>query len=301
MSDGTTLVRPERIERAISLFKLGGAPDGNDMFTIKLGCLGVEVSNRAMTKAKGAEGRSTQEHWLSFGRACDYMTKRLGDLSARLIQAQWIHQQRVEQGEEPRTWLARFEELAVKDFHSDTASLMDAIAPVVAQTSQPLTGKAVSRPPGFADVAGYDNSGRAPGFRECIPADVLEIVDGTKRWWKPVKDVRQVLSHRRHTTISFGHPSEGFFFQVYGERHEPLITDEDLLWPTGQNVVDFAMYSAFVLAEVLAFLDELGDVIGPHLGVVLDHSMLMIGGDYADLVSSLRALQERVTTASTPN
>ncbi len=288
-----TLVVPEGIELALESFGLSDSDDASDALCTTLGSLGVEISIRARTRSAGAESEQTQRHWLSLARSCDYMTKRLGDLLARLVQVRWIHAKRVAAGERADGWLTRFSEMAVKDFHGDAASLMDSLAPIVAQVPGPLPEPVLACPPGFSDIVGYSNSKRKDGLREAVPAAVLALIDATERWWPPVKKVRQFLHHREHHTISFGHPEQGFLFQVYSRRHAPLITDPVLMWPDGVNVGDFEMYSAFVVAEVVALLNELGTEIGLQLGVQLDHHMLTIGGEYAEVVSSLSALRER--------
>jgi len=61
------------------------------------------------------------------------------------------------------------------------------------------------------------------------------------------------------------------------------------MYAEGQNVVDFPLYSAFVLAELLTFLDDLGTQIAAHLKIGSMVGSLRIG-DFKSLASSLERL-----------
>ena len=298
MQAASTVVDSQRVTQALEAFALSNTDDASDALCTQLGSLGVELQNRAFTKNRGAESAKTQKHWRSFARSCEYMTRRLGDLLTRLVMVRWIHGQRVASGESPGGWRAQFAKFLIKDFHADASSFMDSLAPVVAQVPRALPPATLRTPPGFSDVVAYSNSKRKDGLREGVPAEILRIVDSTDRWWPLVKCVRQFLHHREHVVIPFGHPEEGFLFQVYSDRHEPLITDAVLLWPQGSFVADFGPYSAFVVAEAVALLDDLGVAASQAFGVELEEHMLIMGGDYADVVSSLRALARRADEVS---
>ena len=293
MEREATVVRPQRVELALSAFGLSETEDAHDALCTQLGSLGVEVSNRAFTRSRGAESAEVQKHWHSFSRSCQYMTKRLGDLLTRLLLVRWIHSQRLAAETHTSGWHARFAELCIKDFHADAASFMDSLAPVVAQVAKPLSASELKSPPGFSDIVQYSDSPRKESLTKGVPSRVLQIVDATERWWPLVKRVRQYLHHREHVVIPFGHPEEGLLFQVYAGRSTPLITDPVLLWPKGSNVAQFEMYSAFVVAEAIALLEELGSAISEVFGIQLEHHMLTMGGCYKDVVSSLQALHEK--------
>src|SRR5262249_34830937 len=89
--------------------------------------------------------------------------------------------------------------------------------------------------------------------------------------WKPVKGMRDTLAHRAHTKVVFGDPADGVLFQVYDDRTftKPQILDTRLLRAPGTVVVDFGLYSAAIMGELLAFLDDLGVALGDGLGITL--------------------------------
>jgi hypothetical protein len=179
-----------------------------------------------------------------------------------------------------------FAGLGIKDFHVDMASLMDSIAPVVTQVKGDVAKKAWSS--GFSTVQtkGQYRNGK---HKDDIPSDICKTIDQTDRWWPVVKEVRDILVHREHQSGVFERPSDGILFQVYEGLHDPQILDQRLMYAGGHNVIDFSLYSAFVLAEVLTFLDELGTQIAAHLNIGSMVGSLRIG-DFKSLVSSLERL-----------
>jgi hypothetical protein len=71
-----------------------------------------------------------------------------------------------------------------------------------------------------------------------------------------------------------------------------MILDNRLLRPDSYGVLDFSLYSAFVLAELMAFLDGLGNEIANHLGVVGDGIPSIRVGNFKQIASSMDRLAE---------
>ena len=94
-------------------------------------------------------------------------------------------------------------------------------------------------------------------------------MDSTNRWLPAVAQIRNVLKHRDRLRLIAGAPSDGILFQFPGWTRSTPVLESVLLNSERTDVVDFELYSAFVLAEILALLNELGLRMAAHLGVKL--------------------------------
>ena len=90
-------------------------------------------------------------------------------------------------------------------------------------------------------------------------------MDSTNRWLPEVTQIRDVLKHRGRLSLIAGDPSDGILFQLPGWRRSESV----LLDPERTGLVGFELYSAFVLAEILALLNELVLRMAAHVGVKL--------------------------------
>ena len=77
------------------------------------------------------------------------------------------------------------------------------------------------------------------------------------------------LKHRGRLSLIAGDPSDGILFQLPGWPRSAPALESILLDPERTDLVGFELYSAFVLAEILALLNELGPRMAAHLGVKL--------------------------------
>ena len=124
-----------------------------------------------------------------------------------------------------------------------------------------------------------------------MPDRVVEVIDGTDRWWPPVKRIRDIVAHREHANTAFGGASVGVHFQIYEPGIIPQVIDPHLLWTGGNNVADFRRYSALILAELLVFLDELGMVLAATLRLSPDGlTRSMLVGDFTYLLEAMEQL-----------
>ena len=276
----------DRVRRARGLFSQR-AFEGADVLKTTFECLGAELSTRAIVarqvKASGRESRRTQ----SLSNAFRYATDRLSEVLIRLEYIRWMSEAISRAGDPAtRSWHL-FAGLAVKDFHVDVASLMDSLSPVVIQVRGELRPKDQRKPPGWGDI----QRGTRRSYRDAIPPTLLACIDSAERWWRDVKEIRHLLTHRDHDKIVFGGPGLGVLFQIYEGSLSPQIVRPEFLWKAGKDIVDFELYSAAVLAEVLTLLDDLGKAIAGELRLTeegLTQSMRI--GDHSSLTRSLDRL-----------
>ena len=190
--------------------------------------------------------------------------------------------------DEQRLW-GIYAGLAIKDFHFDLSSFMDSLAPVIIQVQGTLRPKDRKQLPGFPDV----QSSTQRSYRNGIPNDLLDIIDRTDTWWPSVKTARDILAHREHLKIVFGAPTQGVLFQIYKKQQQAVLIDPALLWPGGRDVVDFDLYFAFVISEVLVLLEELSERITVHLHFSKESlTPAMREGDFDQLVTAMDKLIE---------
>ena len=255
----------ETILRTRELIKLDGF-EGKDCITLSFQSLGAELSIRAhverqFRKTKKRESQTTTIEMIS--PAFVYASQRLLELFQRMGQIEFQRKSfSLLEGEEANFWHI-YAGLSIKDFHVDVASLMDSLAPVLIQVKGQLKRKDKKKLPGWADI----QSGAKRSFRDSIPDDLIENIDTTERWWPGVKNIRHILTHRDHMKLIFGSPKEGILFQIYEGKYDPKILHSAFLWPSGSNVVDFSLYSSFILAEIMCLLEQFGTSISAHLNI----------------------------------
>lgn len=278
----------ERIERALQLF---GTPQLGQphSLTTAFECLGAEILVRHAMPSQLPSPPTNLAAQGQLARLFSYASLRLTDVFIRRGLVEFVRSQFASVfGEDAAGWYS-FGALCIKDFHTDLGSLMDAVAPVILQACDCFDAQGEVRFPGFADI----QRGTKRTFRSSLPTRVLETIDATEAWWPDVKLIRDTLTHREHHKIAFGGPAAGVLFQVYAPALSPKVVHPAFLWPTGQNVADFRRYSAYVLAEVLVFLEELGVALAEHLR--LSRATLISSfraGDFADVIDPLRDMLE---------
>lgn len=209
----------------------------------------------------------------TMSEAISYASDRLTDILARHQQIGWMRRTLAyepepnvfDQAADPKAALWRiFLGLAIKDYHLDISSLMDAVAPAVIQTEGKLKSSDKIRLPGWDAII----DGTKGPYRKLLSPDTTKIIDRTeKRWWKGIKEVRNIVTHREHNRIVFGNPEDGLLFQIYDQASVPKILLPQVLYKKGNNVVDFDLYSAFVIAEVVTLLNDLGITIAPKIQI----------------------------------
>jgi hypothetical protein len=283
------VITVDLVDRALALFSPAPKLDLGypHMFVNAFDTLGSEITVRSRLAAMSGPVESAT---LQQGRLFTYASFRLTELLLRVHQLDWMRQAFLDKtGEEASGW-RMFAGLAIKDFHVDLGSLMDAISVVVLQVTGAFDAAGELKFPGFADVQ-KNGSARSKGFRLAVPKAILDIVDDTDQWWPPVKSIRDALAHREHHKIVFGTAKQGILFQVYDPPFDPKVLDAQVLWTSGKDVADFKKYSAVCLCRVFLLLDDLGQALASHLGVGLSGlAPLMRMGDFTAVMEPIQSL-----------
>lgn len=254
----SSLIDSQRIKRAIQLF----SSDRQTLLMTTYERLAVELAQRLIVSQQFKKVIHEFQRIGDLAAYFHYSSFRVSEVFLRLYQIQWMKETFKKTSDSRILWNL-FAALAIKDFHTDISSTMDSIAPVVIRTKGDIKQKDKKKLPGFPDI----QSGTKRTYREKIPRDILVTIDSTDRWWPTVKDIRDLLVHREHNKIIFGQPTDGILFQIYESLDNPKILETPFLSKVGKNIVDFELYSAFVMGELLVLLDELGRQIASHLGI----------------------------------
>ncbi len=251
----------QRLSRAREFFIPG---DSNDTLVISLEGLRAELRNRVGAIRGSQELITSIAHASALSDAISYASGRLSDVMARHQQIGWMRRTLAyepkpnvfDQAADTQAALWRiFLGLAIKDYHLDISSLMDAVAPVVIQVDNKRKSGDKIHPPGWNALL----PGTKGNYREQLSTDITNIIDrAEKRWWKVIKEIRNIVTHREHDRIVFGNPKDGLLFQVYDQKRTPKILLPQVLYQNAHNIVDFDLYSAWVIAEVITLLDDLG-------------------------------------------
>ena len=143
----------DRLSRARELF--GQRPflgQTLDAFRSVFECLGPELSRRATVLVKPEHPLANAATLQQLARRFAYASFRFTELLTRLNQLNWMQAQFERQrGEEGGLWF-HFAALAIKDFHIDLSSLMDAVALTILQAVHVFDEEGQSYLPGFATI-----------------------------------------------------------------------------------------------------------------------------------------------------
>lgn len=282
------MIELSRIRLARELFTLG-ATDEYDVVVESFSTLSGELTTRAMIARQPGFKSDAFSQYSAIAEATQYASTRLMDFFARLQLIDWMNHMLSDLPEEESYRRRMYLGMAIKDFHVDVISLLDSLAPALIQTNDQLKSKDKKSLPGWSDI----QSDSKRSYRHNLADDLRQLVDSTNHWLPAVKKVRDVLTHRDHLKLIFGNPGDGILFQVYEGTHTPRILDPVLLYPQGKNVVDFELYSAYVVAEILALLDDLGERMAAHLNVGLKAAPpTMRMGNYKGLAHAMDRLQQ---------
>lgn len=282
-------VDPDRIRRTISLFHAGSSPDEHKLST-QFESLCSEIVMRAKIMERCQNTSSNSKSLKVLARLFEHASLRLSDVLTRLNFIDAIQKEFVEKDIRLFSPWNVWASLLIKDFHLDVISLMDSTAAIAIEGTVDLKPKDLERPPDFSDL--LPNTKRS--YRSKMPEAVIRMFDSAYiGWYKDVKEVRDILAHREHTKIVFGIPKDGILFQVYESFYSPRILDACFLWPKGNNVVDFRLYSSFIVAETLLFMEDLSTEL--MMGLSLN-SRGLPGvyriGHFSQLLDALNRLKE---------
>ena len=237
--------------------------------------LSAEISN-ICTALKLMDKNSLKLNWKN-GTRCHtlsdsfgYASKRLTDILIRLQEISWkrdlltydVQQNTFTPPIDPIIFnYSNFLGLSIKDFHVDVVSFMDSLAPIIIQAESTLKPKDRQNTPGWPDI--QKNSKRS--YRTKMSEDFCIIIDNCECWLSLVRKIRHLLTHRKHEKIVFGNPKMGLLFQIYDNKMRAGIVLPEVLYKSGNNVVDFELYSAFILSELFVLIDDLGLLIAKKI------------------------------------
>jgi len=279
----------DRLIRARNLFSVDD--EGRDVLVILFNCLETELCVRSSleddSNYSGAKAKTLAGFFL-------YTTQRFEEVFVQLSQLEWMKAKFIAaQNQERGLWHA-FAPLLVKSFHIAVVSLMDSLGPLSICIRDSLSEREQTRLPDFPDTL--------KKHRNRIPTTVLDCLDSAESWYNTVREVRNLLVHRRHHQIILGGPEEGLVFQVEERRLGPKIVLPVAAWKPGEQnheFVDFPLYSTWIVAELLILLDELGTIISAELGLIEDLSdRARRKGDFGVLRSTLDRLIDRAVSLS---
>jgi hypothetical protein len=278
----------ERLRSVVSLFTPSKI-EGRQQLLLRLESVAVELGRLGSMdpfplKAISAD-RARQLVTATF-----YASTRLNDFLLRQSFIAWLRRQFIEHSQYPSGLWPAFGALAIKDFHADISSLMDATAPLAILIDTEIKKDDLDKLPGFADI----QRGTKRSYRTRMQPDLLEVVDATEQWWPFVKHVRDVALHRKHQRLVFGSAQNGLLFQIFEPSDIPVVTEPVLAGP-GTDIADFLLYSAWVTAELLHFLDRISHVLAARLSFASD--VLDSGGrvsSFTELLDSIDTLISRL-------
>lgn len=227
----------------------------SDILVLSLECLGSTIQQKSVRfRVAGCENTDNKDSFLA--ELYKYLSFRLTEIFKRLELINWMREKIIESIADnvSEDWLL-YGSLIIKDFHIDIISLLDSVAPVIIESAIGLKSKDRVKLPGFPDIK--KRSKRS--YRKKLPDNLKALIDLTESWESDVKKIRDILMHRDHMHTVFGKPQEGIFFQIYSPGLlDPQLLDPAVLRENSKNVVDFRLYSADIVSEIIVFLDKLG-------------------------------------------
>ena len=271
-----TTIDLQRLKLIYDRFKIGSS---SDVLTTSIEGLGAELSNRYLALKNSQILRQQNKAYIdkikSLSQAINYMSKRFTDLLLRQQEINWMKLELAyetspnifTQASDSKAALWRsFMALTIKDFHIDMSSLMDSLAPVIIQAEGKLKSKDQSSLPGWSDIQKNSKS----SYRTYLSDELQAVIDTADTWWVSIKKVRNLLTHRDHDKIIFGNSNDGLLFQVYDPKRLPQILLPMVMYKKSKNVVVFDLYSAFLFAQVILLLDDIGKIIATKMNISQD-------------------------------
>ena len=245
-----------------------GTKDGYELVIESFTNLSAELQAEAIKSTDHGGKADAPSRYALIAASTHFVTGKLLDIFARLEMVDWMNRELsvlpYGENDQYRIYMG----LAVKDFHVDVFSLLDSLASAVALASRGLYSENNQRLPGWSTIQ-LRKSDTQGIQRQNLAEDLCKLMDSTNSWLPAVTQIRDVLKHRDRLSLIAGDPSDGILFQLPGWTRPTPVLESVLLDSKLTDVVDFELYSAFVSAEILALLNELGLRMAAHLGVKL--------------------------------
>ena len=156
------------------------------------------------------------------------------------------------------TW-SRFAEVDIEHFHVEIRSALDYLAKAIV---------AAAPKPGQTPDGSFNKLGnwikRDANNRVKIGEQLAALVEAAP-WFPSVRGIRNATVHDGARTAVFHNPEEGISFQVHSEGFRNLINEPVLMF--NANVVDFQLYAALLITDLLSYLDRVAETLcGPLVG-----------------------------------
>ncbi|MDP6451758.1 MAG: hypothetical protein QF898_00490 [SAR202 cluster bacterium] len=288
------MIELNRIRKARGFLHLG-KNDGYDLVIESFSILSEELQARAVKAREHADAPSP---YVPIAAATHFVTAKLMDLLARFEMVDWMAEELSQLSDRENIQRQIYLGLAIKDFHVDVFSLLDPLASALSLVSSGLNAETNRRLPGWTAIQSR-KSGGVGIHRQNLADDLCQFVDSTDRWLPTVTQIRDILIHRDRLKLIVGDPTDGILFQMPGWTRTRPVLQPVLLHPERPDVVDFELYSAFVVAEILALLNELGQQMAKRLGMKLRAQPLsMRYGNYKGPARGMDRLQRLLQTPS---
>lgn len=158
-----------------------------------------------------------------------------------------------------------FTSLDIKLFFVEFRSIFDYVANLITRTAdkpgeigQNWSFRELSNK---IDTKKEDDKARkkATKIQRCLGVKQTGLVQ-KGQWYSEIRRIRDNLAHRGSETIVFGTPKDPILFQLYSGPPYGAIDISLFQWDE-KNIVDFELLSAYYLAKLLLYLEELGSYL----------------------------------------
>ncbi|MGZ5127184.1 MAG: hypothetical protein ACXWC1_30795 [Burkholderiales bacterium] len=190
-------------------------------------------------------------------RNLNHARRDLGNITTLLNRLEWTRAECLK-GHLPVGSWAAFAELDVEHFHVEMRSALDYVAKAIGAAA----GKSGQvRDGSFNKLSKWIEGDKKN--RRRLGEDLAALVDEAP-WFPSVKGIRDAIVHNGANSAVFFQPEEGISFQVHGDQFTNLVrVGPELL--VNPNVVDFQLYSAWLITELISYLGRVAAVLGARV------------------------------------
>lgn len=167
----------------------------------------------------------------------------------------------------------RFAEINIKHFYVDYRSLFDFIAKaIVSRAYYP------DQIPNYSFNALKNWINKHPTRVKKLGNDLADVVMSCD-WFKDIKYVRDSILHWGASVLVF-YNKDKILFQIYDERAKRYILEPEIIM-SNENVADFELYAGLYIGYLIAYLEEVSEVIISSLN--LNIKKLTSKSEYGEL------------------
>lgn len=131
------------------------------------------------------------------------------------------------------------------------------------------------------------------------------ICSAGNQWLEEFLKIRNILTHKEHSKFGSRSPKLGIWVEIYEKRDKPLISNPRFIPAifkethalNVENLVDFWLYAAFIIVELLVFLNELGLVLADYREIELPpwrRRNVVRGLSFDFLINQISRLQKTI-------